>query len=273
MRTFPTVSSYVVALALWTAPHAGAQTPPPAHDTTALAKQTQNPVGDLVSVPFQFNFNTGGCLSDQTFLNLNIQPVIPIKLSERWNVIARTIIPINSLPGPDATRLSGVGDIQEQLFFTPATPGRVIWGVGPILSMPTSTSSGTATGTWAAGPAAVVVKMAGPWVVGGLLSQAWPMSDANDDPETDLFVFQPFVNLNFGTGWALTSGPVITANWNAPNGQQWTVPVGFGISRTTVFSGRPISLNAQYYYNVVRPDAAAGQQLRLVMSFLFPTRK
>lgn len=273
MKTSVTLPSFVAAIALWTAPYAAAQTPPPAHDTTALAKQTQNPVGDLVSVPFQFNFNTGGGLSDQTFLNLNLQPVIPIKLSERWNVISRTIIPIDSLPGPDATRLSGVGDIQEQLFFTPAKPGGVIWGVGPILSMPTSTSSGTATGTWAAGPAAVIVKMAGPWVVGGLLSQAWPMADANGDPETDLFVMQPFVNFNFGTGWALTSGPVITANWNAPSGQQWTVPVGVGISRTTVFAGRPISLAAQYYYNVVRPDAAAGQQLRLVMSFLFPTRQ
>jgi hypothetical protein len=273
MRTFLKAALFVVAIAPGTAPPAAAQTPPPAHDTTALAKQTQNPVGDLVSVPFQFNFNTGGGLSDQTFLNLNIQPVIPIKLSERWNVIARTIIPVDSLPGPDATRLSGVGDIQAQLFFTPAKPGPIIWGVGPILSMPTSTSSGTATGTWAAGPAAVIVKMAGPWVVGGLLSQAWPMSDANGDPETDLFLMQPFVNFNFGKGWALTSGPVITANWNAPSGEQWTVPVGFGISRTTVFGGRPISLAAQYYYNVVRPDAAAGQQLRLVMSFLFPVRK
>ena len=63
------------------------------------------------------------------------------------------------------------------------------------------------------------------------------------------------------------------ANWNAPSRQRWTVPVGFGLSRTTVFAGRPISLAAQHYYNVVRPDAAAGQQLRLVMSFLFPTRR
>jgi hypothetical protein len=31
----------------------------PKIDATALAKQTQNPVADLVSIPFQFNFNRG----------------------------------------------------------------------------------------------------------------------------------------------------------------------------------------------------------------------
>jgi len=246
---------------------------PAEHDATALAKATQNPVGDLVSVPFQFNFNTGGGLADQTALTLNIQPVIPMKLNERWNLIARTIVPVNTLPGPDGTRFSGIGDIQEQLFVTPATPGRILWGAGPLLSMPTSTSSGFATGTWAAGGAAVVVVMAGNWVMGGLLSQAWPMTDANGDPETDVFILQPFLNYNFGKGWALNAAPVISANWNAASGQEWTVPLGFGITRTTVFSGRPMNIGAQYYYNVVRPDAGAGQQLRFTISLLYPTRK
>jgi hypothetical protein len=46
---------------------AAAQTPPePAHDVTDLAKKMQNPVGDLISVPFQFNFNTEGDLEDRT---------------------------------------------------------------------------------------------------------------------------------------------------------------------------------------------------------------
>jgi hypothetical protein len=37
--------------------------PSPTADVTALAKKTQNPVGDVTSVPFQFNFSTGGDLS------------------------------------------------------------------------------------------------------------------------------------------------------------------------------------------------------------------
>ena len=119
----------------------------PAHDVTELAKATQNPVGDLISVPFQFNFNTGGDLEDRTYFNLNFQPVIPFKVSADWNLIARVIVPINSLPGPEGVRYSGVGDIQAELFFTPSKPGAIIWGVGPALSLPTATTTGVETGT------------------------------------------------------------------------------------------------------------------------------
>jgi hypothetical protein len=90
--------------------------------------------------------------------------------------------------------------------------------------------------------------MHGRWVVGGLLSQFWPMTDAGGEPETNQFVFQWFVNYNFGTGWALASAPLNTANWDAEDGQQWTVPLGIGISKTTVFNA----------------DAAAGHRKTIV---------
>jgi len=107
-----------------------AQPAAPAVDATALAKQSQNPVGSLVSVPFQFNFNTGGDLGERTLLNVNFQPVIPFRLTDRWNVIARTIVPLESVPGDAGTRFSGVGDIQLQLFVTPAAPRAIIWAWG-----------------------------------------------------------------------------------------------------------------------------------------------
>src|SRR5262245_44378364 len=88
-------------------------------DTSELAKQTQNPVANLITIPFQFNFNGAGDLGQETFFNLNVQPVMPFKLTDDYNVIARTIIPINSAPGPNGTRYSGAGDIQAQLFITP----------------------------------------------------------------------------------------------------------------------------------------------------------
>src|SRR5262245_56621334 len=86
-----------------------------APDANELSQATQNPVADLTTVPLQFNFNSGGDLGDQALFNLNVQPVVPFKISSDWNLIARTIIPINSIPGPDQTRFSGVGDIQQQL--------------------------------------------------------------------------------------------------------------------------------------------------------------
>ncbi len=60
-----------------------------------LAKKTQNPVADLISVPFQSNWNfSAGFHHNRRIYVLNIQPVIPIKLSDDWNLITRIIMPV-----------------------------------------------------------------------------------------------------------------------------------------------------------------------------------
>ena len=253
-----------------------AQTPPAAPEAepnaTELAKKTQNPVGDIVSIPFQFNFNNGGDLKDATLFNLNFQPVIPIHLSEQWTFISRTILPLNSYPGPNGTRSSGTGDIQEQTFFTPAVPGSLIWGIGPAFSFPTATASPAQTGTWAAGASLVLLKMTGPWVLGVLVSQLSPVTDANGKPRTNALLVQWFVNYNFGKGWAISTAPTNTANWDAPRSERWTVPLGIGITRTLVFNRQPMSLGVQYYYNVESPAGSASNQLRFSWALIFPTK-
>ena len=239
---------------------------------TKLAKATQNPVADLVSLPFQFNFNTGGGFDDGTFFNLNFQPVVPVKgVLKKYTVIFRTIVPYVSIPTAAGTRQGGLGDIQTQLFATPVKPGKIIWGVGPIFSFPTATNDLARTGSWAIGPTAVVLTMTGPWVLGGVLNNLWTFSDDGGSPEVNSFFLQPFVNYNFGKGWALSSSPAITANWDAPDGEEWTVPLGAGISKTTAFNRRPMSLSMQYYHNVEHPTASAGDQLRFQISFLYPS--
>lgn len=107
-------------------------------------QKTQNPVGDLVSLPFQFNFNSGGGYDDQTFFNLNFQPVVPIKISRKTTLIARAIVPFVDLPGPTPfDRTGGTADIQTQFFFTPAAPGKLIW-----VSAPRSRSRQPPTTLW-----------------------------------------------------------------------------------------------------------------------------
>ncbi len=241
-------------------------------DTAALAKATQNPVAPITTIPFQVNFNSGGDLEAGSALNVNVQPVIPFRLTEGINVIARTIVPISSVPGPEATRYTGVGDVQAQVFFTPARAGALTWGVGPVVSLPTATALPFETGTFAMGVGGVLVRTVGPFVLGGLVSQYWPVSDAGDGVETNLLTAQPFVNYNFGAGWALSFAPLLTANWDARSGDQWTVPLGIGLVRTTVFDGRPMNLGVQYYRNVERPAGSAGFQLRFSITLLYPQR-
>jgi hypothetical protein len=116
--------------------------------------------------------------------------------------------------------------------------------------------------------------MAGHWVGGALIQQVWPIADAKGtvDRKTDQFVLQPFVNYNFGRGWAVSVAPSISANWDAASGQQWTVPFGMGVSRVAALDHRPMSIGVQYYYNVARPDGAAAYTLRLAVSLLYPRR-
>jgi hypothetical protein len=242
----------------------------PTTDPAALARATQNPVAALTTLPLQFNFNNGGDLDDGTLFNLNFQPVIPFGLTREVNVIARTIVPVVSAPGPAGARYSGIGDIQEQIFFTPARPGALVVGVGPMFSLPTATTEAAETGTFAAGAGGVVVKTVGPFVLGGLLTQLWPATDAGGAPRTNLLTIQPFVNYNFGSGWAVSTAPLMTANWDADAGNEWTVPLGLGVTKTTVFNGRPMNLGFQYYYNVERPDGAPAQQFRFSIALIYP---
>src|ERR1700752_4131424 len=112
-----------------------AVSPAVAQETPELAKQAQNPIASLISVPFQnnFNFNTG--TEDDLQNVLNIQPVIPFRVSNRWNVITRTIVPLIHQPelAPGIGNVSGLGDVQFSTFFSPAKASRIIWWVGPIL--------------------------------------------------------------------------------------------------------------------------------------------
>lgn len=265
----------VAALALaWAAP-AVAQTQTPAAppvDAAALGKEQQNPISSMATIPWQMNFNSGGGLEDGTFFLLNLQPVMPFKVSSRWNMIVRTIVPIVSVPGPETTSYSGIGDIQEQVYLTPSKGGKVTWGLGPVASMPTATAAPLRTGSWAAGPTFVALTMPGPWVIGAVVNNVWTFSDAGSSTKVNQFLLQPFINFNFGKGWAISTVPVITANWDAEKGQKWTVPIGAGISRTVVFSGRPMTLAFHYYHNVVHPDTAAADQVRFMVVMLFPKR-
>ena len=132
---------------------------------TELAKKTQNPVADLISVPFQsnFNFNTG--TKDATVYVLNVQPVIPFHLTENWNLITRTIMPIINQPSlfPRMESAFGMGDINPTFFLSPARPGAFIWGLGPTFTFPTATDRLLASGKYSLGPAAVGLMMQGPW--------------------------------------------------------------------------------------------------------------
>ncbi len=239
----------------------------------ALAKQTQNPVADLVTIPVQFNWYTGGGLGDETMQVINVQPVLPLALDDDWLLVSRTIVPLVNVPLPSGDRSTGIGDIQEQMYLTSAKPGKVIWGFGPIFSFPTATNDALTTGQFALGADFVVLTMPGKWVIGAVANQLWRIAGSDNTTAINAFFIQPFINYNFHRGWSISTSPNITADWNAPSGQEWTVPLGLGVSKVTGIGKQPVNISLQYYHNVVRPDAAGADVVRMVFALLYPVER
>ena len=243
-----------------------------ADETTELAQAAQNPVANMISLPLQNNTSFGIGPDDDTQNVLNIQPVVPIGLGEDWNLITRTIAPVIYQPEiVDGTGSEfGLGDINATQFFSPAKSGKLIWGVGPVFSFPTATADVLGTDKWSAGPSAIALTIQGPWVIGGLVSNLWSFAGDDDRADVNQFLFQYFINYNMADGWYLSSAPIITANWEADSGNQWTVPFGGGFGKIFKIGNQPMNAQVQAFYNVEAPDNGADWSLRLQLQFLFP---
>jgi hypothetical protein len=240
-----------------------------------LAKAVQNPVANLISVPFQNNTNFNYGPRDGTQNILNIQPVIPISVNSEWNVITRTILPIVTQPGfvSGESTTTGLGDLLFSAFLSPNRADGLIWGVGPILQAPTNSNDRLGNDRWGLGPTAVVLRLekGNPWVYGALVNNVWSVSNSSSDASYSNFLLQPFVNYNFPGGLYLTSAPIITAAWKAASNQRWTVPLGGGVGKIMHLGRLPVNLQLSAYYNVVAPDVIGPEwQLRFQVQFLFP---
>jgi hypothetical protein len=236
-----------------------------------LAKAAQNPVANMVSLPLQYNFTTAGGLDSSTALVLNVQPVLPLPIGERWLIVSRTVVPFLSLPLPNGQQAGGIGDIQEQAYLTKAKPGKLTWALGPVFSFPTATNEIARSGQWGMGPGAVVLVMPGPWVIGVLANNIWRIGGAAHGDVLNTFTVQPFINFNLPHAWAISTAPLITSNWSATSDDRWTVPIGLGVSKVTHIVEQPLNLGLQYYHDVSHPHRAGSEELRLFVAALWPT--
>lgn len=239
-----------------------------------LAKLAQNPVGNLISLPFQNNTNLNFGPEKGTQNILNIQPVVPISISSEWNIITRTILPLiwNPSLGPDIPGKDGTGDIVFTAFLSPARPGHWIWGAGPVVQVPTNSNAQLGNKNWGLGPSFVVLHLehGDPWVYGVLVNNIWSLSSNKQGGSYNNGLIQPFINYNFKEGFYLTSSPILTVDWKADSGQRWTVPIGGGVGKIFHFGRLPVNTQLSGYYNVVRPDFGANWQIRAQVQLMFP---
>jgi hypothetical protein len=244
--------------------------PLPAAAQTAdeLAKQTQNPVSSLISIPLQGNWDFGLGDRDATGTLLNIQPVMPFGISKSTNIIFRVIMPVTSQPASGGLRINGLGDIVATAFFSPATSGRIIWGVGPVLLLPSATNNSLGSEKFGLGPSVVLLTQPGKWTLGLLFNQIWSMSGPNDRNDVNTTYLQPFANYNLGSG--LSAGVSLEATGNYEADETWTAPLLFSVSKVTLLGKRPVSFSAAAGPTIITPDGGASWRFRMSATFLFP---
>ena len=243
-------------------------------DAANLGKQLNNPISSLISVPLQFNYNENiGPDDDGSNWTLLVQPVIPFSLNENWNLISRTILPIqwtDEIPSGSNSD-SGLGDVTQSFFFSPKQPtaGGWIWGVGPVAVLPLSRTSDSdifGAGEWAGGPTGVALRQTETgWTYGALVNHVW---DVDGDTDISNTYLQPFVAHTTPTAWTVALNSESTYDWEA---EEWSFPLNLMLSKVVHFGRLPVSFQGGIRYWVDSTDAGPEDWgARFAVTFLFP---
>ena len=254
-----------------------------------LAKQSQNPIGTVISLPFENNLYTDIGPSEAFAYSLNMKPVYPVSLGE-WNLINRVILPVIYSQGQDVDvppgieidagysgsieiakgSAFGLGDTTYQAFFSPAKSSKWVLGIGPAFVLPTATEDRYASNKWSIGVSAIALTMPGKWVVGALVQNVWSVTGDSNANDVNSFLFQYFINYNLSNGWYLSTTPVITANWEADSSNRWTFPIGGGVGKLVKHGKQPVDYKLTAYYNAEKPQFGPDWNIQFQIKLLFP---
>jgi len=116
-------------------------------------------------------------------------------------------------------------------------------GAGFSAQLDTASDSRLGAGKWGLGPTAVALKIDGQWLYGGLINNLWSVAGDDARADVNIMLIQPFVNYNFPDkpGRYLTFAPIMTADWEADSGDQWTVPLGLGVGQIMKWGESPVT--------------------------------
>ena len=235
-----------------------------------LAKQLSNPVASLISVPFQSNYDCCFGPEDAGKFTLNIQPVVPVKLNEDWNVIVRTIVPViwqdETVAGQGDS--FGFGDVTQSFFFTPRKAGGVTWGIGPAILYPLGNDE-LGSEKWGLGPTALVLKQSGPTTFGLLANHIWSVAGEKNREDVSATFLQPFYAYAYPNSTTISINLESSYDWQR---DQWTIPLNAGVSHIYKFGEQRVSLAVQGRFYLEQPDRGPEWGARFVATLLFPKK-
>lgn len=244
-----------------------------ADQSSDLAKKLANPVADIINVPFQLNYDDNiGAAENIERYQLNIQPVIPIKLNDNWNVISRTVVPViyQQYHNTGIEDDWGTGDITQSLFFTPdpKMTGGVIVGFGPVMLFPTASEKRLGPDQYGLGPTIVVAKQTKGWTFGALANHIWAVEKKDGAEGINNTFLQPFLNYTTPTSVTYSLNTESNYDWNSDD---YSIPINFNVTKLISLNKQPISVGGGVRYWAHDNDNSAKDfGIRLSASFIFP---
>ena len=255
-----------------TAPALGQE---PGNTDVQLATKLANPIASLVSVPLQFNYDSGYGPTNGDKAFVNIQPVIPFDLSADLSLVTRTILPVtwqNDILGNSRTQF-GLGDTLQSFFLVPQPQktalGTLTYGVGPAVNWPTSTDRLLGSGTLGTGPTGVFLFQQSGWTYGVLANHVWGVAATRSHaPDLNNTFLQPFISYTTADAWNFAMNSESSYNWTSG---QWAVPINWMVAKLTTIGSQKVQFQAGLrYWAHSASGGPDGVGARLAVIFLFP---
>jgi hypothetical protein len=256
---------------LYTSTLLGQDEKPAASEAAELAKKLANPIASLITVPFQNNLDVNIGEHNGYRNTLNIQPVIPVKLSASLNLISRIILPVVSQNNITAkgTSQNGLSDALLSTFISPAQPKNgFVLGAGPALLLPIATDDLLSTKKFCIGPTALALRQTNGWTYGALINQIWSVAGDDNRADVNQMFLQPFLVYNWKSGAGLGVNSEITQNWE---GSTTTAYINPTVSGVTKLGSQIVSLAIGPRFQVATPEESRSDfGIRAVITLVFP---
>lgn len=239
-----------------------------ADDVDELARKVSNPAAFMISVPIHGDLDfTDTAAGRVEQVLLDVEPVLPFRLNDHWNIISHTDFPLVYVNPPGSGADFGLGDISQALSFTPSAKKPLVWAIGAQASLPTATSRDFGSGKFSIGPSLLLLSQTTGLTSGLSASHMWSVAGRDDRANVSLTEVRPFLAWHMGGGRTISANIDASYDWQA---EQWDVPLQVSYSKVLRLGSQAMSLSAGGKYWLDRADGSDAWGVTAGVVLLFP---